>query len=121
MRGIKGLFVAVLMFGMLYTFNDAEVANPGELLHPLAFIAIAIAGVWFVIQMWTGKGGLLLLIVAVVVGMIIMQATIDGTVPSGGPNPCPGDEIVIAIGGKCMGMDADANVEWIERQIGVQP
>jgi len=120
MNFVKTILIAAIGFGLLYFFNDYPISPDlqNETIHPLATIALLIGGIIFVIYSWSGKlslqGFLLVAIGAVVI--ILLNST--GFIPTGGPNPCPGDEIIVVINNECRGMDADKNVEILKRFLG---
>jgi hypothetical protein len=59
----------------------------------------------------------LLVVLGLVLGLYFAVGDGDGSESVS----CPGYEIAVGLYGKCYGMDADANVEWLEKKMGVQP
>jgi len=114
------LIIIPLVFALLYFGNDAPVANPGMAVHPLMVVGILGGGLWFIVQMVSGKGGGMLMLIAILVAAVLIALNGTGAMPVV-DNPCPGDEVIVVIGGECKGMDADANRAWLERTLGVEP
>lgn len=61
---------------------------------------------------------LLILVAGALLALWMSLSPSDGT--AGDPR-CPGYEIFIRVGDKCLGMDTDANVRWVADHIGVEP
>jgi hypothetical protein len=118
MRGcLNGLIVAVLGIGMLALFNDAPVEKPDAAVHPAVFIGILVGGIYFVASILSGKANLTWMLIACAIGAALIMLNGTDAMPTV-DNPCPGDEVIIAIGGNCYGMDADANRQWADEMLG---
>jgi len=109
-----GLLMAVLGFGVLIYGTNAPVANPGATIPMWLSLIIVISGIVFLIGILAKKIGLFGILIAFAVGVALIALNGTDHMPNGGPNPCPGDEIIIVVNGQCRGMDADANAEWLE-------
>ena len=111
-----GLVVLAVMVGLLTMTTSVEPANPGALVPGWMFMALLVGGVVFVLMCWGGRVNLsaLLLVAVAVAGLIWLNGT--DAMP-GEDNPCPGDEVVIAVNGQCYGMDADANRAALDRLV----
>jgi hypothetical protein len=112
----SGSLVAVLGIGMLILFQDAPVGKPGTAVHPFVLIGILVGGLYFLVNIFTGKANLSWFLIACAIGAALIMLNGTDAMPTV-DNPCPGDEIIIVIGGECKGMDADANAEWLERTL----
>jgi hypothetical protein len=102
----------------LYFFNDYPIQNPDELINSGVLLIIVILGILFVISSWSGKLSFKGFLLVVVAGIILILLNSEGHIPSGGPNPCPGHEVILVINGECRGMDMDKNVEILKRFLG---
>jgi hypothetical protein len=124
MKGMQGCFngliVAVLGIGMLVLFQDAPVAKPDAVVHPAVFIGIVAGGIYFLSAIFSGKANLTWMLIACAIGAALIMLNGTDAMPTV-DNPCPGDEVIIVIGGGCYGMDADANRQWLDNTLGVQP
>lgn len=111
-----------LVFALLYWGTIAPVANPDKAIPiPIPLVVLAVVGaVWFLARILRGKVSFttMLIVLAVGAGLIWLNGT--DAMP-GVDNPCPGDEVIIVVAGKCQGMDADANRSWLADQLGVEP
>lgn len=105
-----------LVFLLTYWGNDAPAANPDAMMNPLVVVGIVVGGLWFLSQMLKGGGGMLMLIIVGIAAALIFLNGTDAMPTL--DNPCPGDEVIIAIGGGCYGMDADANRQWADEMLG---
>jgi hypothetical protein len=99
-------------------FNDYPIHNPDELMNSGVLLIIVILGILFVISSWAGKLSLNGFILVAIGAVVIILLNSTGFIPTGGPNPCPGDEIIVVINNECRGMDTDKNVEILKRFLG---
>jgi hypothetical protein len=116
----SGSLVAALGIGMLLLFQDAPVGKPGAAVHPFVLIGILVGGLYFLVNIFTGKANLSWFLIACAVGAALIMLNGTDAMPTV-DNPCPGDEVIIVIGGECRGMDADANRQWADEMLGGQP
>lgn len=84
--------------------------------HPALSVLLIIAGASFVFMMWSGIGGVRMLLLAIAIGTFIIMLNGAKLLPYA-ENPCPNAEISLQIGGRCYGMDTDANVRWLEETL----
>lgn len=105
----SGIVLLACAIALLTLSTSIKPANPDELVAPWLFYTVLVVGGALVISAWRGKINFIamMIIFAIAGGLILLNST--PAMPSGGKNPCPGDEIVIAVGGRCYGMDADKN------------
>ena len=107
----------VLAFAMLLFKDALPKPSGGELVHPMILLAVIGGGVFMIIGILTNRLGFYHILLAALVAVLLMTANSFGVLPSGGENPCPGDEIVISINGNCYGMDADENADWVKSKL----
>jgi hypothetical protein len=108
-----------LVFALLYWGNSAPVANPDLAIPiPLPLVVLALAGVvWFIASILRGKVSFTTMLIVMAIGAGIIWLNGTDAMP-GVDNPCPGDELIVVVGGQCVGMDADANRSWLENTLG---
>lgn len=105
------LVVAVVMM----EWARQPVANPGAVMNPLfviGFLVVAVVWIGGILARHVNFWGVLL---AFAVGAALLWLSGTGALPVV-DNPCPGDEVIVVVGGKCVGMDVDANRAWVEGQ-----
>lgn len=109
------IFLALAVAGMEWARQP--VAEPGAVMNPLfvvGFLVVAVIWIGGILVKRVNFWGVLL---AFAVGAALLWLNGGGALPMV-DNPCPGDEVIIVIGGECVGMDVDTNRAWVEGQVG---
>lgn len=113
-------FVVVGAFLLLIFGSNAEAAQPSKAIDPSLWVPVVVGAAILFLLALVGRGSNssgAWVLVALAIGAALIWLNGTDAMPTI-DNPCPGDEIVIAVNGQCYGMDADENREWLEGKVG---
>ena len=114
------IVLVVMGFGLLIAKPMFIQEGNNNRINPFVTLGILIIGIFVIRSILNKQIGFTGLIICFIVGIGLLFLNNAGLIPEG-PNPCPGDKIIMVVDGKCYGYgDKEVN-DRLDKIFGPMP